>query len=103
MGPSGTPIVRDAYALIMNGNGDIRDFSIEVSKSYIEDSSSKEYSYKMKVLIICVVCIVITLIASGILIPVTYSLDTEQEDIVKKWLHVSSESKALLLKNINEF
>jgi hypothetical protein len=93
VGPNSLGIVRDAYSLIMNGNGDIRDFSIEVSNNYIEDSASKESSYKMKVLIICVICIIITLIASCILIPVTYSLDSEQEDIVKKWLLVSSEAK----------
>jgi len=54
-------------------------------------------------LIIVVCCIFITLVASGILVPVTFALDTEQEDIVRKWMMISKSTKLEVLKNIDDF
>lgn len=57
----------------------------------------------LTVVTISVCCIAITVIASCIIIPVTFALDSEEADIVKKWLLISDEAKQVVLKNINEF
>ena len=54
-------------------------------------------------MIIVVSCIVIATLAACMMIPFTFSLDTEQHSIISKWFHVKPPTKENVIQNINNF
>eukprot|EP00347_Sterkiella_histriomuscorum_P023574 403334120 len=94
---------RDAYFIIINGMKDIRSFSLKLSQLFVEQSKDKEDIHDQTVLIITMSCIAITLLSSLLLIPVTFALDSEQEDIVKQWMQVSNNAKKDIIQRIDDF
>jgi len=48
-------------------------------------------------------CILVTFIASAALIPWTFALDSEQENVVRKWTLIEDATKIRVLENINDF
>lgn len=67
---------------------------------FVENGKLLENSYTTTVLIIALVCIGITILASLIFIPVTFSLDNEEREIVHFWLLITDETKNYVAQNI---
>ena len=74
-----------------------------MADDYIDLGQGKEGKYTMTVLIISTSCIGITLLASIVLIPFTFSLDSEEQNAANTWMLISPLTKQKVLKNINEF
>ncbi|CDW85117.1 pas domain s-box family protein [Stylonychia lemnae] len=94
---------RNAYFIIINGMYDLRSFSLQMSDLFVEQSQSKEDIHDMTVLIITMSCVAVTFISSIALVPVTFTLDIEQEEIVKQWMNISTDTKNDVIARIDKF
>lgn len=50
--------------------------------------------YKQQVLIITIVCILLVVLATIAMIPITFALDNEEIEVIYTWLLIRDESKA---------
>ena len=73
-----TKLQKDAWFIVENGKEILSTYAIEIADAYIQDGVLKENSYKRDVLIICLTCIGLSLVASFLLIPVSFFLDNEE-------------------------
>ena len=59
--------------------------------------------YKQQVLIITIVCILLVVLATIAMIPITFALDNEEIEVIYTWLLIRDESKADVIQEINNF
>lgn len=94
---------RNAFFISTNGYSAYNDISQSIADLYIEASHKNSSEYGFTILIICMCCVFVTLVASVILIPTLFKLDQEQEEIVSKWLRVEYQAKLKAIECIENF
>ena len=67
----------DAYFIIENGNHHLRDLTEEIAHEYVYEAEVKESSHIDSIRYIAIGCIFVAIMASCILIPITFGLDAE--------------------------
>jgi hypothetical protein len=75
--PNETSLQKAAVFIMVNGNHDMRDLPVLISKEYTKNSLNKSGQWESVVLIICMCCIAITVIISVLIIPVIFTLENE--------------------------
>lgn len=69
----------------------------------MDEGKLSEETYTNTVLIISITCTVITVFSSLIFIPVTFSLDNEEKEIVDYWMIIQDDTKLKVIKNVSDF
>jgi len=88
---------QNVWFLVQNGNLNLRDLTLEIGQLFVGNGKLLENSYTTTVLTIALVCIGITILASLVFIPVTFSLDDEEKEIVHFWLLINEDTKVSVI------
>lgn len=74
--------------------------TVDLSNAYIYDAQAEESKYKTTMIIIASSCIVVSLLASCIVIPVTFAMDNEQKNVISMWFLISESVTDEVILNI---